>query len=215
MPRRSKHTLLAALLLAAVVPYFLNLGVSSIWDANEAFYAQTPREMIETGDYVTPSFNFQLRMNKPVLSYWNVAASYRLFGVSEWSERVPIALGALVIIANGVRSRPPAWRARPRVYSPRWCSRRRRGCCCSRAASLSTSTSRCGWDSCCCASRLSETRPQRRRLYLCLMYVAAGFGVLTKGPVAVFLPAVVFFIYLASQKRLGDLRHMMLPARAR
>ena len=46
------------------------------------------------------------------------------------------------------------------------------------------------------------------------MYVAAGFGVLTKGPVAVFLPAVVFFIYLASQKRLGDLRHMMLPTGA-
>jgi 4-amino-4-deoxy-L-arabinose transferase-like glycosyltransferase len=57
-------------------------------------------------------------------------------------------------------------------------------------------------------------RPQRRRLYLSLMYVAAGFGVLTKGPVAVFLPAVVFFIYLASQKRLGDLRHMMLPTGA-
>jgi 4-amino-4-deoxy-L-arabinose transferase-like glycosyltransferase len=46
------------------------------------------------------------------------------------------------------------------------------------------------------------------------MYVAAGFGVLTKGPVAVFLPSVVFFIYLASQKRLGDLRHMLLPAGA-
>ena len=87
-------------LLAAVLPYFLNLGVSSIWDANEAFYAQTPREMIETGDYVTPSFNFQLRMNKPVLSYWNVAASYHLFGISEWSERLPIAIGALVIIGT-------------------------------------------------------------------------------------------------------------------
>ena len=37
---------------------------------------------------------------------------------------------------------------------------------------------------------------------------------LTKGPVAVFLPAVVFFVYLATQKRLGDLRHMMLPTGA-
>src|SRR5688572_30933201 len=100
MLRRSKDTLLALLLAAAVLPYFLNLGVSSIWDANEAFYAQTPREMIEAGDYVTPSFNFQLRMNKPVLSYWNVAASYHLFGISEWSERVPIALGAFVIVAT-------------------------------------------------------------------------------------------------------------------
>jgi len=61
---------------------------------------------------------------------------------------------------------------------------------------------------------LSETRPRQRRVYLALMYAAAGFGVLTKGPVAVFIPAVVFFIYLASQKRLRDLRHMMLPSGA-
>ena len=103
---RSRQALLAVLLGAAIIPYFLNLGVSSIWDANEAFYAQTPREMIEAGDYVTPSFNFQLRMNKPVLSYWNVAASYHLFGISEWSERLPIAIGALRHCRVGVRSRP-------------------------------------------------------------------------------------------------------------
>src|SRR5581483_2006856 len=61
---------------------------------------------------------------------------------------------------------------------------------------------------------LAEARPARRRLYLICMYVAAGFGVLTKGPVAVFLPAVVFLIYLASQRRLGDLRRLMLPTGA-
>src|SRR5918997_3173681 len=100
MFRSSRYTLLAALLFAAVLPYFLNLGVSSIWDANEAFYAQTPREMMEAGDYVTPTFNFQLRVNKPVLSYWHVAGAYHLFGVSEWSERVPVALGGLVIVGT-------------------------------------------------------------------------------------------------------------------
>ena len=46
--RISRKTVLLVLLLAAAIPYFVNLGVSSIWDANEAFYAQTPREMIET-----------------------------------------------------------------------------------------------------------------------------------------------------------------------
>jgi len=50
--------------------------------------------MIAAADYVSPTFNFQPRFNKPVFSYWEVAASYRLFGVSEWSERLPIALGA-------------------------------------------------------------------------------------------------------------------------
>jgi 4-amino-4-deoxy-L-arabinose transferase-like glycosyltransferase len=61
---------------------------------------------------------------------------------------------------------------------------------------------------------LSEVRPHRRRAYLYLMYVAAGLGVLTKGPVAVFLPALTFLIYLVSQKRTGDLRRMMLPTGA-
>ena len=209
----SRHRLLAALLAAVVIPYFLNLGVSSIWDANEAFYAQTPREMIEAGDYVTPSFNFQLRMNKPVLSYWNVAAAYHLFGISEWSERLPIAIGGVVIVATA-------------FALGRLCSGTLAGLFA--ALVLATSprifllarriiidihiTMWTGLVLLCFA--LAETRPQRRRLYLCLMYVAAGFGVLTKGPVAVFLPAVVFFLYLASQKRLGDLRLMMLPTGA-
>src|SRR5215212_728967 len=98
--RNIRQNLLLLLLAAAVIPYFVNLGVSSIWDANEAFYAQTPREMLAARDYVTPSFNFQLRMNKPVLSYWEVAAAYRVFGVSEWSERLPIAIGGLVLAAT-------------------------------------------------------------------------------------------------------------------
>src|SRR5687768_7824714 len=213
MLRRSRETLLAALLVAAVVPYFLNLGVSSIWDANEAFYAQTPREMIEAGDYVTPSFNFQLRMNKPVLSYWNVAASYHLFGISEWSERLPIAIGAVAIIASAFGlgrllggTFAGLLAALVLATSPRLVLLARR---------IIIDVHITMWTGLvllCFA--LAETRPQRRRWYLCLMYVAAGFGVLTKGPVAVFLPAVVFFIYLASQKRLRDLRHMMLPTGA-
>ena len=213
MLRRSRQTLLAALLCAAVIPYFLNLGVSSIWDANEAFYAQTPREMIDAGDYVTPSFNFQLRMNKPVLSYWNVAASYHLFGISEWSERVPIAIGAVAIIATAFGlgrllggTIAGLFAALVLAASPRVMLLARR---------IIIDVHITMWMGLVLfLFALAEMRPQQRRLYLCLMYVAAGFGVLTKGPVAVFLPALVFFTYLASQRRLGDLRHMMLPTGA-
>lgn len=212
-PRSSRQTLLIVLLVLAAIPYLVNLGVSSIWDANEAFYAQTPREMIDAGDYVTPSFNFQLRMNKPVLSYWNVAASYRLFGVSEWSERLPIALGGLAIVATalglgGLLGGTTAGLLAGLVLatSPRLLLLARR------IIIDVHITMWLGIILLCFA--LAETRPPRRRLYLALMYVAAGLGVLTKGPVAVFIPAVVFFIYLASQKRLGDLRRMMLPAGA-
>ena len=152
-------------------------------------------------------------MNKPVLSYWNVAASYRLFGISEWSERVPIALGGLAIVAiafglgrllGGTTAGLLA--AIVLATSPRLLLLARR------IIIDVHITMWMGLVLLCFA--LSETRPKGRRGYLALMYVAAGFGVLTKGPVAVFLPAVVFFIYLASQKRLRDLRHMMLPAGA-
>src|SRR5262245_7614964 len=169
--RGSKQTWLFVLLLAASIPYFLNLGVSSIWDANEAFYAQTPREMMEAGDYVTPSFNFQLRMNKPVLSYWNVAASYQLFGVSEWSERLPIAIGGVVIVATAfglgqLLGGAPAGLMAALVLatSPRLLLLARR---------IIIDVHITMWTGLvllCFA--LAESRPERCRLYLCLMYVA-------------------------------------------
>jgi 4-amino-4-deoxy-L-arabinose transferase-like glycosyltransferase len=169
--------------------------------------------MMDAGDYVTPSFNFQLRMNKPVLSYWNVALSYRLFGISEWSERLPIAIGGVVIIAAAFAlarvlggTLAGLLAALVLATSPRLLLLARR---------IIIDIHITMWMSLVLLFfALAETAPRRRRLYLCLMYVAAGFGVLTKGPVAVFLPGLVFFIYLASQKRIADLRHMMLPTGA-
>src|SRR3954447_19145450 len=100
MPGRSTRWTLAALLALAVLPYFSGLGDSAIWDANEAFYVETPREMMERRDYIFPTFNYEPRLNKPVLSYWIVAGFYHVFGVSVAVQRVPIALGAMVLIAT-------------------------------------------------------------------------------------------------------------------
>jgi 4-amino-4-deoxy-L-arabinose transferase-like glycosyltransferase len=58
----------------------------------------------------------------------------------------------------------------------------------------------------------TSTGPSTRRTrWLLLMYVAAGLGVLTKGPVAVVLPALAFLVYLGLERRLGDLRRMQIP----
>lgn len=93
---RSKYSYL--LLPVLVLPYFLNLQVSSLWDANEAFYAGTPREMIESGDYLAPRFNYQPRTQKPPLTYWLIAASYRLLGIEEFAVRLPGALAATGVV---------------------------------------------------------------------------------------------------------------------
>ena len=54
--------------------------------------------MIERSDYVSPTFNYEPRLNKPVLSYWIVAGFYHLFGISVGVQRLPIALAAMVLI---------------------------------------------------------------------------------------------------------------------
>lgn len=86
-------------LLLVAVPFFLNLGGSALWDSSEAFYGETAREMLERSDYVLPTFNYELRTQKPPLTYWCVAASYRLFGISEFSTRLPSALAACLLFA--------------------------------------------------------------------------------------------------------------------
>src|ERR1041385_761954 len=98
-PLNRRHALLVAILCLAAIPYFTRLGASSLWDANEAFYTETPREMIESGDLVNPSFNYQPRFNKPPLSYWIVAAFYKLFGESATSERLAMGVAAMMMIA--------------------------------------------------------------------------------------------------------------------
>jgi 4-amino-4-deoxy-L-arabinose transferase-like glycosyltransferase len=206
-----KRTLLALLGLAALA-FLIDLGGSSIWDANEAFYVETPREMIARADYVNPTFNFEPRINKPVLSYWVVAALYRVFGETVTVERSAIAAAALAMIAaafllgRAASSHPaaPLLAALGLAANPRFFMFGRRILVDVLLAACMTLTL--------ALFALAERYPERRRTFLLLMYVCVGLGVLTKGPVAAALPALVFFAYLAWQRELGRLSTMMLPA---
>jgi 4-amino-4-deoxy-L-arabinose transferase-like glycosyltransferase len=233
--RGTRHSVLWILLALAIGPYFIDLAGSAIWDANEAFYVETPREMMERGDYVTPTFNYEPRLNKPVLSYWIVAAFYSLFGVSPGVQRVPIAIGAVVMIATAFflawaanpESRPAAvsgsidrdvskapramsaadaalWAALGLAITPRLLMFARRifiDIYISMFMGLTL-----------LFFALSERYPGRRRLFLALMYAAVGLGVLTKGPVAIALPGLVFAAYLLMHRELGRVKTMMVPA---
>ncbi len=61
----------------------------------EARIAETAREMVVSNDWVVPHYNGELRLQKPPLTYWTTALSYKLFGVSEAAARVPSVLFAL------------------------------------------------------------------------------------------------------------------------
>ena len=91
----ARATLLAGL---AFLTFFVGLGRPAITDSDEAFYAQAGREMVETGDWVTPRYNGEYRFEKPVLYYWLVALAYLPAGAGEFAARLPSALAGLGLV---------------------------------------------------------------------------------------------------------------------
>lgn len=78
-----------------VFVYFWNIWLNDIWIPNEAFYAESAREMLESGNFLDIYYNYEPRFNKPPMTYWMVALSYMIFGISEFATRLPIVLSAL------------------------------------------------------------------------------------------------------------------------
>jgi 4-amino-4-deoxy-L-arabinose transferase-like glycosyltransferase len=98
-PGRSRHVLiLLALLALSGLLFFLGLGDMGLTDRDEGRNAEAGREMFESGDRLTPTFNGELRVAKPVLLYWLMDRSYRLFGVNEFAARFPSALFGVGLI---------------------------------------------------------------------------------------------------------------------
>ncbi len=209
----SRRAIWVVLLAAAVVPYLLNLGATSIIDANEAFYTETPREMLERGTWLESTFNYEPRYNKPPLSYWVVLASYHVFGVSLWAARLPIAIGALLMIGTAFALGRAAFSVRAGWIAAVTLAATPRFFLFARRIMIDVWSSMfLGLTLLCFV--LAETDPPRRRRWLLAMYVTAGLGVLTKGPIAVVIPALVFGLYLLGRGRLRDLATLRLPTGA-
>jgi 4-amino-4-deoxy-L-arabinose transferase-like glycosyltransferase len=79
-------------LVVAAIALFAGLDRAAIGDSDEAYYAEAAREMVESGDLLTPRYNYANRFQKPVLYYWAAAAVFAVGGVGEASARFPAAL---------------------------------------------------------------------------------------------------------------------------
>lgn len=84
------------IVLAAV--WFATTPVRPLLDPDEGRYAEIPREMVSTGDWITPRLDGLKYFEKPPLQYWATAASYSVFGLGEWSARLwTVGLGFLCL----------------------------------------------------------------------------------------------------------------------
>ena len=87
---RLGHNLI--LIAATALLTLPNLGAPSLWDMDEGVNAECTREMLESGTWVVPTFNGELRTAKPVLLYWVQRPFVAAFGPTEWAVRLPAAL---------------------------------------------------------------------------------------------------------------------------
>ena len=94
---------------------FLPLLVRPLWEPDEGRYAEIPREMLATGDWLTPHLNGVLYFEKPPLQYWLSALSMKLFGLNAAAARLPLALASGLMIwaawrlAKRLGAREPLW----------------------------------------------------------------------------------------------------------
>lgn len=94
------------ILLVCLFAFFWRLGSVPLFDLDEALYVTCARQMVVSGDVVTPRLNSRPLdrpaetsvpfYEKPILVYWLSAATQRLFGFREWAARLPVALLSLL-----------------------------------------------------------------------------------------------------------------------
>src|SRR5258708_31531914 len=88
----------ALLVLVCTLIFWWRLGSLGLIDPDEPFYAQTAHEMVATGDWVTPQIFGHPQFEKPIFFYWLTAASFKVFGESEFSARLSSALPGPVLV---------------------------------------------------------------------------------------------------------------------
>jgi 4-amino-4-deoxy-L-arabinose transferase-like glycosyltransferase len=100
--RQARGDVSAAVLISAAALGLALYMAPAAWlplqRTNEAMYAYPPIEMLRTGDYLVPRYESQQFLEKPPLSWWIIAASYRLFGISPFAGRLPSMAASLATV---------------------------------------------------------------------------------------------------------------------
>jgi 4-amino-4-deoxy-L-arabinose transferase-like glycosyltransferase len=189
--------------------FFFKLGSRALWDHDEGIHATMARNMVVTGDWVTPRFNGEAFFDKPSLFNWIGASSFALLGFTELAARLPAALlglacvfvtyllgkrmfgssvgflGGVVLATSGLFM----VLARAVQYDM--------------VLTFFTTLALFLFYS-------GVVDEKLRRRYFLLFYVAIGFALLAKGPLGLVLPGLVIGPYLLLTRQLRLLREMQI-----
>ncbi len=195
---RPMHLLL--LLLVSGLLFFIALGSIGLTDRDEGRNAEAGREMFASGDLITPTFNGELRVAKPVFVYWLMTLSYYAFGVNEFAARAPSALFGVALILSQylflARLRGPTvglFGALMLLLNIQILALGRMAITDSVLIFFTTGSLYCFW------LGLHEQGAGRRWIWG--FYAGMALATLTKGPVGFAVPLIGALLYLATTKQ--------------
>jgi len=197
----SRNRLLALLAVFAVV-WFCNLGYRHLIRPDEGRYAEIAREMVATGDWLTPRLNGFKYFEKPALQYWATALSFEAFGQNEWAARLWPGLtgflGVLLVYFTGLRLFGPP----PALYAGVVAGSSALYAFIGHGLTLDMSTtfflSACVF-AIAIAQRDAADAAERRR-WMLAAWAAAALAVLSKGLIGVVLPAGAMGLYILVER---------------
>jgi 4-amino-4-deoxy-L-arabinose transferase-like glycosyltransferase len=197
------------ILLTALLVFSFGVAFVPIAGVDEGRFTQASLNMLTTGDWFIPQVDGILRLEKPILFYWEQAVSFLIFGTTEFAARLPSVLSATGLVAlayfmGGIQGTPLIagliclstlfinFFAKVAMIDM--------SLCLLISATLSffflsyffkTKT-----------NNIFNRQNSDTRIYFYLASFSASLGFLCKGPIALVLPSIIIFIFLLKEKEL-------------
>lgn len=203
---RQKKIAVLVIIFSIIALYLVHIDDYPLMEPDEGRYAEIPREMLATGDFVTPHLNGVKYFEKPALQYWLTAGSMYIFGEAEGATRIVPAVAGLVNISLTAYLARQMFTTRTGLLA---------------GIILATSTLHIVLGSIDVLDMLItmfmtlslvsfyEARTTRNRRWYLLFYAAMALGLLTKGLISIVLPAAIIFFYMLATKKWGIVRDLL------
>ncbi len=207
LPKRATLLLLLATL---AILWFGNLDYRKLVRPDEGRYAEIPREMAASGDWLTPRLNGLKYFEKPPLQYWATAVAYEVFGEHHWTVRIWPALTGFAGIVLTYVIGAKLFGALAGLYAALILASSLGYVLVAHVATLDMGltffmTLALGG---LLIGLRQQSPPAETRLWMHLAWAGMALAVLSKGLIGVLLPAMVLVAYIVLARDFGALRRL-------